>query len=168
MRKQYRHPFNNHFIKLINNTIIKFLDYNNDEFNLYLESWFIDNKKIINNEEYRIKNNGYNGNFHIKLKNCIKYYRNKNIHKKTTNVKPINNIKIRFSNNISNLIKRHIHNYYNDKPSISYVLFVNNHNDLIVIEFNKYKNIDMKLLYDRLKKSYKNHYNNIHKKLNYN
>lgn len=136
------------------------------------KDWVKENRELIIEEKQNLEKNGYTGSFDDlihKLFFSVKYYyikKQKNyddtsISKDNENTK----IKIKFSNNIIKCIENHIHSILHEKqkPYYCYLHFINNNKENIYTEYlrivSEYNNsINIRFVFERIKKCYENKY----------
>ena len=163
--------------KIINNKlkneIINFSNYytysNKEELKEKYKLWCDDDniKQLIQNEEIILKKNNYDlqkNDIYNKIFISIKYYYiKKNLNNNFGNKKIIKKKEIKFSKNLLSLVKRHITNHINNKPSDSLILFLDINKDNINKEIEEL-NIEKDIFNLKFKKMFKNQYFVINKK----
>ncbi len=163
--KIYRFKFSDYIVNELNN-FSKIHKYDtNSEYKNAWKQWLIDNNEIVNREVNRLHNIGFEGDIIDKMYKSSRYYfRKKSDEKK----KPQERREyIKLDNNLLTKMDEHINqnmNTENYQPKVGFLEFCQGNKDIIKESIQQmFENdiTDIKLIKDKIKKTYKNRYFNI-------
>jgi hypothetical protein len=156
----YRYKFNNEFICELDK-FSKIHQY--DHRNVFKDAWNVwvdENDELVNEEVRRLTNNGYQSDVLDKMYKSARYYfRKKSTVKKAPTPR---RDYIGTNKDLLDAMDKHIKNNVNNiKPSIGFIDFCKQEEDVLVNEVDKLFRIgftDAKEIHDKIKKTYKNRY----------
>ena len=151
------------FSKQIYDILIPFVNNNKysdtDTFNDNWNTWLIQYKNIIDNENKLLISNGYQGDINIKLYKSAKYYYKNKIASKNKSVKKRKKY-LSIDIHLLNLIDKHINTFrINIKPHYAYTQFIDIYKNDINLERKKLSHILNNIEFNnKIKKTYKNRF----------
>ena len=155
----YRYKFTDEFIEYLYN-FSKIHQY--DDRKCFKEAWIKwteENADIVNRENSRLTNLGYDGDVLNKMFKSARYYfRNKSTEKKEPKER---RQYISVNRELLNAMDTHIKENMSDKeykPKIGFATFCEKHKDLMNEAISKMNITDAELISDKIKKTYKNRY----------
>jgi hypothetical protein len=155
----YRYKFTEEFISYLFN-FSKIHQYDDrKDFKEAWVKWTEEHEDIVNNENRRLSNLGYDGNVLDKMFKSARYYfRNKSTEKKPPKER---RQYISIDRELLNAMDTHIKENMSDKeykPKLGFSNFCEKHRDMLDDTINKMNVNDAELISDKIKKTYKNRY----------
>jgi hypothetical protein len=151
------------FSKQLYDILIPFVNNNKysdtNSFNDNWNTWLIQYKNIIDNENKLLLSNGYQGDINIKLYKSAKYYYKNKIASKNKSIKKRKKY-LSIDIHLLNLIDNHINTFrINIKPHYAYTLFMDSYKNDINLERKRLSHILNNIQFNnKMKKTYKNRF----------
>lgn len=164
--KTFRFKFSEDISSVLNEFSKLHTHEDRDDYNHHWELWLLENRDLINREESRLVESGYQGDIEDKLYKSARYYHRKktNKSKNKDEEKQKRREYVAVSSEFLEAIDSHINNYVKDcylSPANSYDDFCKKNQILIsteIITLQEENDFTKDYISSKLKKTYKNRY----------